>query len=436
MIKNIRFIIFGVILMSSYAFSSALYKYDEMDLKNGLKVVVIPMKNNSNVVDINIFYKVGSRNEVLGKSGIAHMLEHMNFKSTKNLKSGEFDNIVKQFGGNTNASTGFDYTRYFIKSNKTNLDKSLELFAEMMTNLSLKDSEFQTERAVVMEERLWRTDNSPMGYLYFRLFNTAYIYHSYHWTPIGFMDDIKSWKIDDIKDFYKTYYQPQNAIIVVAGDIESKIVFNAVKKHFNHIKNTSKIPKIHTIEPKQQDRRFIEIKKENQEVELYALAYKIPNFEHKDQIALSILSYILSGGKSSILVENIVNKEKLAQSVYAYNMDLKDEGLFLFMAVGNKDIKAEQIESSILKQIENIKNGKINNKDLDKAKINVKASFIFGLQNSSQVTSLYGSYFARGNIEPLLNYEDNFDKLTINDIIEVANKYFKSESSSTIFLRK
>ncbi|WP_258442908.1 pitrilysin family protein [Helicobacter sp. 16-1353] len=422
--------------MSSYAFSSALYKYDEMDLKNGLKVVVIPMKNNSNVVDINIFYKVGSRNEVLGKSGIAHMLEHMNFKSTKNLKSGEFDNIVKQFGGNTNASTGFDYTRYFIKSNKTNLDKSLELFAEMMTNLSLKDSEFQTERAVVMEERLWRTDNSPMGYLYFRLFNTAYIYHSYHWTPIGFMDDIKSWKIDDIKDFYKTYYQPQNAIIVVAGDIESKIVFNAVKKHFNHIKNTSKIPKIHTIEPKQQDRRFIEIKKENQEVELYALAYKIPNFEHKDQIALSILSYILSGGKSSILVENIVNKEKLAQSVYAYNMDLKDEGLFLFMAVGNKDIKAEQIESSILKQIENIKNGKINNKDLDKAKINVKASFIFGLQNSSQVTSLYGSYFARGNIEPLLNYEDNFDKLTINDIIEVANKYFKSESSSTIFLRK
>ncbi|RAX55382.1 peptidase M16 [Helicobacter sp. 16-1353] len=407
-----------------------------MDLKNGLKVVVIPMKNNSNVVDINIFYKVGSRNEVLGKSGIAHMLEHMNFKSTKNLKSGEFDNIVKQFGGNTNASTGFDYTRYFIKSNKTNLDKSLELFAEMMTNLSLKDSEFQTERAVVMEERLWRTDNSPMGYLYFRLFNTAYIYHSYHWTPIGFMDDIKSWKIDDIKDFYKTYYQPQNAIIVVAGDIESKIVFNAVKKHFNHIKNTSKIPKIHTIEPKQQDRRFIEIKKENQEVELYALAYKIPNFEHKDQIALSILSYILSGGKSSILVENIVNKEKLAQSVYAYNMDLKDEGLFLFMAVGNKDIKAEQIESSILKQIENIKNGKINNKDLDKAKINVKASFIFGLQNSSQVTSLYGSYFARGNIEPLLNYEDNFDKLTINDIIEVANKYFKSESSSTIFLRK
>lgn len=436
MVRNIKLIIFGVILMSSYLFSSALYKYDEIDLENGLKIVAIPMKNDSKVVDINIFYKVGSRNETLGKSGIAHMLEHMNFKSTKNLKSGEFDNIVKRFGGNTNASTSFDYTRYFIKSNKNNLDKSLELFAEMMHNLSLKDSEFQTERAVVSEERLWRTDNSPMGYLYFRLFNTAYVYHAYHWTPIGFMDDIKSWKIQDIKDFYKTYYQPQNAIIVVAGDIESSDIFNSVKKYFGNIKNTSEIPKIHTIEPKQQDKRFVEIKKENQEVELYALAYKIPNFEHKDQIALSLLSYILSGGKSSILVENLVNKEKLAQSIYAYNMDLKDEGLFLFMAIGNENIKAEQMESSILKQIENIKNGKINNKDLDKAKINVKAGFIYGLQNSSQVASLYGSYFARGNIKPLLEYEDNFDKLSIDDIIEVANKYFKSESSSTIFLRK
>lgn len=436
MVGNIRFIIFGVVLMSSYLFSSALYKYDEIDLENGLKIVAIPMKNDSKVVDINIFYKVGSRNETLGKSGIAHMLEHMNFKSTKNLKSGEFDNIVKRFGGNTNASTSFDYTRYFIKSNKNNLDKSLELFAEMMHNLSLNDSEFQTERAVVSEERLWRTDNSPMGYLYFRLFNTAYVYHAYHWTPIGFIDDIKSWKIQDIKDFYKTYYQPQNAIIVVAGDIESYDVFNSVKKYFGNIKNTSEIPKIHTIEPKQQDKRFVEIKKENQEVELYALAYKIPNFEHKDQIALSLLSYILSGGKSSILVENLVNKENLAQSIYAYNMDLKDEGLFLFMAIGNENIKAEQMESSILKQIENIKNGKINNKDLDKAKINVKASFIYGLQNSSQVASLYGSYFARGNIKPLLEYEDNFDKLSIDDIIEVANKYFKSESSSTIFLRK
>lgn len=433
MIKNV---LFGVILMSSYAFSSVLYKYEELDLDNGLKIVAIPMHNNSNVIDINIFYKVGSRNEIMGKSGIAHMLEHMNFKSTKNLKSGEFDNIVKRFGGNTNASTSFDYTRYYIKSNKDNLDKSLELFAEMMNNLSLKDEEFQTERNVVSEERLWRTDNSPMGYLYFRLFNTAFLYHPYHWTPIGFMDDIKSWNIEDIKEFYKTYYQPKNAIVVVAGDIDSNDVFDSAKKYFDKVKNKKEIPAIHTIEPQQTDKRFIDIKREDQEVELYALAYKIPNFEHKDQNALSVLSYILSGGKSSILFDNLVNKEKIAQSVDAYNMDLKDEGLFIIMAMGNKDIKAEELELSILKQIDNIKAGKIEKEELDKVKINIKADFVFGLQNSSQVASLYGGYFAKGNIKPLLEYENSFDKLNLDDIIKVANKYFKEESSTTIFLRK
>lgn len=429
-------ILYGVILMSSFAHSSVLYKYDEITLDNGLKVVAIPMKNNSKVADINIFYKVGSRNEVMGKSGIAHMLEHMSFKSTENMKAGEFDNIVKRFGGNNNASTSFDYTRYFIKASSDNVDKSLSLFADMMSNLSLKDSEFQPERNVVSEERLWRTDNNPMGYLYFRLFNTAFIYHPYHWTPIGFMEDIKSWKIEDIKEFYKTYYQPRNAIIVVAGDIKSSDVFNSARKYFSKLKNTKEIKEISAIEPKQEDKRFVELKKESQQVELYALAYKIPNFASKDQIALSILSYILSNGKSSILVENLVNKEQIAQSVYAYNMDLKDEGLFIFMAVGNEDIKAEALQDSIKKQIENIKNGKLDEKELLKAKLNIKSDFIYSLENSSSVASLYGSYFARGDIKPLLEYEDNFDKISKNDVVNVAKKYFIDSASTTIFLRK
>ena len=433
---KIKNIIFGVLIMSSYAFPKILFKYDELNLNNGLKIVSIPMKNNSKVVDINIFYKVGSGDEILGKSGIAHMLEHMNFKTTKNLKAGEFDNIVKKLGGSSNASTGFDYTNYYVKASNDNLDKTLELFAEMMQNLSLLDSEFQTERDVVNEERLWRTDNSPIGYLYFRLFNMAYLYHSYHWTPIGFINDIRTWSIEDVRDFYSTYYQPQNAIIVVAGDIESKKVFESVKKYFQNIKNTKSIPKNHKIEPKQDDRRFIEIKRDDQEIELYALAFKIPNFEHKDQIALSTLSYMLSNGKSSILVENLVNKEKIAQSVYAYNMDLRDEGLFIIIAGGNENIKAEQLEKSILKQIEEIKNGNIKDKDLAKAKINIRADFIYSLQNSSEVSNLYGSYFARGNIKPLLDYESNFEKLSRSDIIEVAKKYFNTQTSNTIFLRK
>ena len=172
---------------------SLLPQYFSKKLSNDLEVVVVPIKNGSGVIETDILYKVGSRNEVMGKSGIAHMLEHLNFKSTKNLKAGEFDEIVKKFGGVTNASTSFDYTRYFVKSSVQNLDKTLSLYAEMLQNLKLDDAEFQPERNVVAEERRWRTDNSPIGYLYFRFFNTAYIYHPYHWTPIGFLDDINFW---------------------------------------------------------------------------------------------------------------------------------------------------------------------------------------------------------------------------------------------------
>lgn len=249
------------------------------------------------------------------------------------------------------------------------------------------------------------------------------------------MGDIKSWTIEDIKKFYKTYYQPKNAIIIVAGDIESNTVFKLAKKHFENIKNTSDIPQIHTIEPVQNDKRFIEIKKDGQEVELYALAYKIPNYESKDQIALSVLSYILSGGKSSILVDNLVNKEKLARSVQAFNMDLKDEGLFIIIASGNKNIKAKNIEKSVLVQLEKIKKGNISEAELAKAKINIKAEFIYSLQDSAQVSNLYGNYFAKGNIQPLLDYENNFEKLTKSDIINVAKKYFVNEKSNTIFLK-
>jgi len=192
-----------LILLTGALMASSLPKYYTKTLKNGLEVVVIPLKNESGVITTDIFYKVGSRNEVMGKSGIAHMLEHMNFKSTKNMEAGEFDKIVKRFGGIDNASTGFDYTHYFIKSSNKNLDKSLSLFADMMANLSLKDEEFQPERKVVAEERRWRTDNNPVGYLYFRLFNNAYIYHPYHWTPIGFMNDILNWSIEDIRNFIK-----------------------------------------------------------------------------------------------------------------------------------------------------------------------------------------------------------------------------------------
>ncbi len=414
---------------------SNLPKHYVEKLENGLEIVMIPMNNATGVITTDIFYRVGSRNEVLGKSGIAHMLEHLNFKSTKNLKAGEFDEIVKGFGGVNNASTGFDYTHYFIKSSTQNLTKSLELFAELMQNLALKDSEFQPERDVVAEERRWRTDNSPMGFLYFNLFNNAYVYHPYHWTPIGFMEDILSWKIDDIKEFHKTYYQPQNAIIVVAGDVKKDEVFNEAKKHFSKIKNSNDIPKVYQIEPKQTGAKRVEISKAS-EVDMLAITYHIPNFQDEDQIKLSAISELLSSGKSSRLQETLVDKKRMVNQIYAYNLELIDAGVFLIMAICNPDIKVEDVESEILNELNLIKEAKIEKSELDKIKINTKADFIFSMENSSTLADMFGSYLARGDIKPLLNYEDDLEKLKIEDLSKVANKYFKKDNSTTIILRK
>ncbi|MGE4399036.1 MAG: M16 family metallopeptidase [Campylobacterales bacterium] len=414
--------------------ASALPKYESKKLSNGMEVVAVKLKQNS-VVTVDVFYKVGSRNEVMGKSGIAHMLEHLNFKSTKNLKAGEFDEIIKGYGGVNNASTGFDYTHYYINCASQNIDKSMELFAELMQNLSLKDEEFQPERDVVAEERRWRTDNNPMGYLYFNLFNLAFGYHPYHWTPIGFMDDILTWKIDDIKSFHKKFYQPSNAILIVAGDIEPKDVFEKAKKHFENIKNNGEIPAVHMQEPKQDgEKRAVVYKDTN--VDMLAIAYKIPNYEHEDIVALSALSEILSSGKSSRLQKELSDKKRLVNSVYGYTMDLKDPGLFIFMAVCNEGVKAETVEKEILKEIDKLKTKGIDKKELEKVKTNTKADFIFNLESSSHVADLFGSYMARGNVKPLLEYEDKLSKLSAEDIINVANKYFTDDTKTTIILRK
>ncbi len=433
--KSLKILLLGG-LMSAISYAGAIPKHYEQTLDNGLQVVVVPLANQSSVVEIDVIYKVGSRNEVMGKSGIAHMLEHLNFKSTKNLKAGEFDEIVKKFGGVDNAFTSFDYTKYYIKTTNTNLDKSLELFAEVMENLSLTDSEFQPERDVVMQERLWRTDNNPMGLLYFTFFNTAFTKHPYHWTPIGFSDDIKGWKLEDIKAFHSLYYQPQNAIVLVAGDIDPQVVFDSAQKYFGKIANkTDSIPQVQVKEPTQTEQKRVTITKDT-EIEYLAMGYKIPNFAHKDQVALSAISKILSGGKSSLFESEIIDKKHLASSISAYNMELKDDGIFFIMAQALPNVKAQAIEKEIYAILDRIKKGKISPQELEKLKINTRASFIYGFEDASSSAYVFGDYLARGDLSPLFAYEEAIENLSIEQLASVARKYFDNKQLSVVILHK
>lgn len=416
--------------------SNSLPKHFTKTLDNGMQVVVIPMDNDSGVITTDIYYKVGSRNEVMGKSGMAHMLEHLSFKSTDKLKEGEFDTIVKSRGGVNNAATGFDKTHYYIKTASKNLSITFDLFAELMHNLKLTDEEFQKERDVVAEERRLRTDNNPMGYLYFRLFNTHYTYHPYHWLPIGFMEDILSWKIEDIREFYQQYYQPNNAILIVAGDINPEEVFKQSQTYFGNIKNKNTIPKVTAVEPKVDGAKRAILHKESNKVDTLAIAYAIPNYEDDDQVALSAISHILSSGKSSWFEKTIVNEKQLANQIYGYNMELSDPGIFLIMAMCAPDANVSELEKEILTQLEYLKEGKVTQAELDKVKINTKAEFIYSLESSSSVAGLYGDYYVKGNIQPLLEYEEKLDKITLKDIQEIAKKYFDTNFSTTVILKK
>ncbi len=434
-------IIRATLVLTGAIMANSLPKYYHQTLKNGLEVYAIPMYNDSQVITTDIFYKVGSRDEILGKTGIAHMLEHMNFKSTKNLKEGEFDKIVKSHGGVNNASTGFDYTHYFIKSSSRNMDMAMKLYAELMQNLKLSDEEFQKERKVVAEERRWRTDNNPIGYLYFRLFNTHYVEHSYHWTPIGFMHDILNWNINDIREFHARFYRPDNAIVVVAGDIEPEKVFESAKKHFENIpnppleNNCSLITTNKPAEPPRDSQIRVELHKDGNSVDTIAIAYSIPDFRDKDQVVLSMIAEILSNGKSSRLQTELVQKKQIASMVYGYNMEMKDPGVFLFLAMANPGVKAEELEKEILAQIERLKKGDVTEEELKKIRLSTKVDFIHELQSSSSTADLFGGYLARGDLKPLLEYEDNLDKITPKMVQEAAKKYFDHSKSTTIILR-
>jgi len=364
------------------------------------------------------------------------MLEHLAFKSTDKLKEGEFDTIVKSRGGVNNAATGFDKTHYYIKTASKNLALSLDLFSELMHNLKLTDEEFQKERDVVAEERRLRTDNNPMGYLYFRVFNTHFTYHPYHWLPIGFMEDILSWKIEDIRDFYQRYYQPSNAILIVAGDTTPDEVFAQADKYFGPIKNKHTIPKVTAVEPKVDGAKRAVLHKESNKVDTLAITYAIPNYEHEDQVALSAISHILSSGKSSWFEKTIVNKKQLANQVYGYNMELTDPGVFLIMAMCAPGASLDVLEKEIMLQLEKLKNGEVTQAELDKVKINTKAEFIYSLESSSSVAGLYGDYYVKGNIQPLLEYEEKLDKITLKDISDTAKKYFDHNFSTTVILKK
>ncbi|MEO0144817.1 MAG: pitrilysin family protein [candidate division WOR-3 bacterium] len=293
----------------------------EKTLDNGLKVYVIE-EHSAPVASVQVWYRVGSKNEVVGITGSAHLLEHMMFRGTKEIK--DYSQIIDQLGGSDNAFTSFDETAYWCEIPSSAVEKVLYMEADRMRNIIFDG--FDEERNVVIEERRWRTENDQRGALWEALFATVFWAHPYRNPVIGWRSDLEGVSLERVKEFYDTYYAPNNAYLIVVGDVKAEEIFNLAQKYFGKYES-KKIPEFYTKEPEQKGIRRTEIKKEGFATYI-AIAYRVPRGGSSESPAVSLLSDILGGGKTSRLYKSIVHEKGLASSISAFYYDLKDESIY------------------------------------------------------------------------------------------------------------
>jgi zinc protease len=399
----------------------------EYKLDNGLKVLVIE-DHKAPLATFQIWYRVGSRDEPAGKSGISHLLEHMMFKGTPKYGSKEFSKMVKKKGGVDNAFTTKDYTMYYQTLASDRIDISIELEADRMQNLILDPKEFIAERDVVMEERRMRYDDDPQNSLYEEVVAAAFKSHSYHWPVIGWMSDISSIEREGLLSHYKAYYSPDNAVIVVSGDVQADEIIKKIKASFGDISPASGRVVVTSKETEQKGERRISLKREA-ELPYILTAYHTPSVPHPDSYALEVLGMILSGGKSSRLYRSIVYEKKLAIGASAdYSGLNKDPYLFLFDATAapGKDIK--DVESALYAEIEKIKKELPSEREVQKAKNQIEASFVMGQDSIYYQAQIAGMFEMLGNWKLKEQYLENIKKVTPEDVSMAAKKYLHEDN--------
>jgi zinc protease len=356
----------------------------------------------------------------------------MMFKGTKKVPKGEFSKIVARNGGNENAFTGKDYTAYFQKFSRDRLHLSFELESDRMRNLLLDAKEFGLEREVVKEERRMRYEDDPTSVVVENLFAQSFLVHPYHNPVIGWMTDLQSLKVEDFRRYYKTYYTPQNATIVLVGDFDPDECLAMIKKHFGPIPGGEKVDRRKIEEPPQRGERRFFIHKEAQ-LPFVFIGYHVPNIKHPDHYALEVLENILSSGKSSRLYKKLVYEKQIA--LYAggsYEDWTNDPQLFYFYGGLKPGKTVEEFEKEFYALLERIASEPVEPRELAKAKNQVEASFILGQDSIFHQAMLVGQLETIGVDHQYLNtYVNNIRNVTAADVTRVAKTYF-SERNRTI----
>ncbi|HKN00769.1 MAG TPA: pitrilysin family protein [Candidatus Binataceae bacterium] len=389
-------------------------------LSNGIRVLVLE-NHKAPVATFNVFYHVGSRNEQFGKTGLSHMLEHLMFRGTRKLGPEEFSNIIQENGGMDNAFTTADYTDYFENINKDHLDVPISLEADRMANFAPQG--FDSERAVVMEERRMSTEDKPEDALDEQMRAAAFVEHPYHWPVIGWMQDIGRLTLDDVYAYHSVYYSPQNAVIVTVGDFNADQVMKQIEEAFAGIKNGSKPPPMPEVEPEQKGERRIELR-HAADLPAFEEGFHVPNIRSADAYPLEIAGEILADGQSSRLYKRLVMEKRMVVDVGAgFDMTSFDPNLFILSAQMRPGVKTDDVIAAADKEVAALRDQQVGAEELQKAKNLEQAQFVFGQDSVFEEAMLLGIYELLGNYKQVDDYLTGIDKVTAADVQRVARQY-------------
>ena len=405
----------------------------EATLDNGLKLILLE-DHKAPVVVFQLYYRVGSRNERLGYTGLSHILEHITFKGTEKVAPEEYSKIIQRNGGRTNAFTSQDNTTYFAMLASDRVGVVIDLEADRLAHLKVSDEQFLPERDVIMEERRLRIENDPVSELFEQMSATAYAAHPYQFPIIGWSTDIAQATLKDVLDYHATYYVPNNAFIVCVGDFDSAALTEQIREAFDPIERGPMPPAVRAIEPPQQGARRVELERPAQ-LPFVAMAYHVPNLQSPDASALEVLSAILAGGDSARLHDELVYRSRLARSVgVSYDYTAIDPGLFTVYAQPLPGRTAAQSETALSREIDRIRRDAPSARELEKAKNGIESSFVFAQDSLFYQGMLLGEYELAGGWRRIDDYLPGVRAVTPDDIRRVAQAYLSPTNRTTAVL--
>ncbi|MBT8383950.1 MAG: insulinase family protein [Ignavibacteria bacterium] len=427
--------IFIIILFAAYILpQTKVEDVQTFALQNGMKILVLEDHSIPNA-NMYLFYKVGSRNEYPGITGISHFFEHMMFNGAKKYGPKEFDIVMEANGGANNAYTSQNITAYTNWFPNHTMEVMFDLEADRIANLNFDSTMIESERGVILSERSTSLENDPFEELWDAVQGAAFFAHPYRWPVIGYESDIKNWTKADLENYFRTYYAPNNCVVVFVGDIKFSWVKELAEKYFELIPYGPDPRSVHTIEPKQKGEKRVFVKRDVPSPYLL-FAYHVPQTNSEEYYALDLLESILSSGRTSRLYKSIVDEKQLAIDIGTSYWNAFDPTLFWIYAIANQEVEAEALEKTILEEVDKVINEGVTENELQKVKNQKLMNFYYTMETINGKANTLGTYeLFFGDYKKLFTAPQDFSKVTKEEIQKVAQKYFTQENRTVGILQ-